>query len=49
MHGQLKPKLFTVLRTGYSKDQFLADLGAGVIVGVVALPLAIALAARRRK
>lgn len=44
MHGQLKPKLFTVLRTGYSKDQFLADLGAGVIVGVVALPLAIAFA-----
>ena len=44
MHSQLKPKLFTVLRTGYSKEQFLADLGAGVIVGIVALPLAIAFA-----
>jgi sulfate permease, SulP family len=44
VHSKLKPKLFTVLRTGYSKEQFLADLGAGVIVGVVALPLAIAFA-----
>ncbi len=44
VHSQLKPKLFTVLKTGYSKDQFLADVGAGVIVGIVALPLAIAFA-----
>jgi SulP family sulfate permease len=36
--------LFTVLKTGYSKDQFLADVGAGVIVGIVALPMAIAFA-----
>jgi SulP family sulfate permease len=36
--------LFTALRSGYSREQFLADLGAGVIVGIVALPLAIAFA-----
>src|SRR5882724_10730162 len=39
----LLPKLFTTLKA-YSKDQFLADLTAGVIVGIVALPLAIAFA-----
>jgi len=44
MPTQLKPKLLTVLRTGYTREQFFADVGAGVIVGVVALPLAIAFA-----
>jgi sulfate permease, SulP family len=39
----LVPKLFTTLKT-YSRDQFVADLTAGLIVGVVALPLAIAFA-----
>ena len=39
----LKPKLFTTLKT-YTKDLFIADLSAGVIVGIVALPLAIAFA-----
>src|SRR6266704_452678 len=39
----LVPKLFTTPK-GYSKDQLLADLTAGVIVGIVALPLAIAFA-----
>jgi SulP family sulfate permease len=39
----LVPKLFTTLR-GYDRAQFLADLGAGVIVGIVALPLTIAFA-----
>src|SRR6266576_129079 len=39
----LVPKLFTTLK-GYSKDQLLADMTAGVIVGIVALPLAIAFA-----
>jgi SulP family sulfate permease len=43
-HQPLTPKLFTVLRTGYSRDQLLADLTAGTIVGIVALPLAIAFA-----
>jgi SulP family sulfate permease len=35
------PKLVTTLR-GYTRGQFLADAGAGVVVGIVALPLAIA-------
>ena len=35
------PKLFTTLR-GYDRRQFANDLTAGVIVGIVALPLAIA-------
>ncbi|HKT59228.1 MAG TPA: sulfate permease [Gemmatimonadales bacterium] len=39
----LVPKIVTTLR-GYDRTQFLADLGAGVIVGIVALPLAIAFA-----
>ncbi len=39
----LVPKLVTTLK-GYSRQNFVADLGAGVIVGVVALPLAIAFA-----
>ena len=39
----LVPKLVTTLRT-YDRTQFMADLGAGVIVGIVALPLAIAFA-----
>jgi SulP family sulfate permease len=37
------PKLLTTLR-GYTRAQLYADLGAGVIVGIVALPLAIAFA-----
>jgi len=40
----LTPKLISVLREGYSRRQFGADLAAGVIVGIVALPLAIAFA-----
>ena len=39
----LVPKLFTTLQT-YSRQQFVADLTAGMIVGIVALPLAIAFA-----
>jgi SulP family sulfate permease len=38
------PKLLTILREGYSREQFVADAGAGLIVGIVALPLAIAFA-----
>jgi SulP family sulfate permease len=38
-----KPKLIDTL-TNYRKDQFFKDLIAGIIVGVVALPLAIAFA-----
>ena len=36
-----KPKFFSTFRN-YSKEQFAADLMAGIIVGIVALPLAIA-------
>ena len=39
----LIPKLFTTLKS-YSRQQLLADLTAGVIVGIVALPLSIAFA-----
>ena len=37
-----KPKLFTTLKQGYDKKTLIQDLLAGVIVGIVALPLAIA-------
>ncbi len=39
-----QPKLFTLLKKGISKEQILKDTIAGSIVGVVALPLAIAFA-----
>ena len=38
-----KPKLLTTLKD-YSKEQFLADVTAGIIVAIIALPLSIALA-----
>lgn len=38
------PKLIVCLREGYSWKQFFNDLGAGIVVGLVALPLAIAFA-----
>jgi SulP family sulfate permease len=38
------PEIVTTLRGGYTRRQLLADLQAGVIVGIVALPLAIAFA-----
>jgi SulP family sulfate permease len=38
-----KPKILTTLK-GYTKAQFSRDLIAGIIVGIVALPLAIAFA-----
>ena len=44
MHRRLEPKLLTVLREGYTRGQFFSDLTAGLTVGVVALPLAIAFA-----
>ena len=36
-----KPRLFSTLKN-YSKETFMSDLMAGIIVGIVALPLAIA-------
>lgn len=44
MSSPLLPKLFTVLKEGYSRKQLMQDLTAGVIVGIIALPLAIAFA-----
>ena len=41
MEIDFKPKFFEALRN-YSKEKFAADLMAGIIVGIVALPLAIA-------
>src|SRR5471030_1235155 len=38
-----KPKIFDTLKN-YTRDQFFKDVIAGVIVGIVALPLAIAFA-----
>ncbi|MBE0567340.1 MAG: sulfate permease [Krumholzibacteria bacterium] len=42
--SKLEPKLVTVLREGYTRALLVQDVTAGVIVGVVALPLAIAFA-----
>lgn len=44
LRAEFTPKLFTALREGISPRQLSQDLMAGVIVGVVALPLAIAFA-----
>ena len=40
---KLKPMLFSNMKT-YSKNQFVKDLIAGIIVAIIALPLSIALA-----
>src|SRR5687767_918435 len=39
----LVPKLYSTLQ-GYTRQQLAADVGAGLVVGVVAIPLAIAFA-----
>lgn len=44
MKEQFTPKLFSLLKRGISRQQLRKDLMAGVIVGIVALPLAIAFA-----
>ena len=41
--SKLKPKLFSVMKT-YTKEQFVKDVVAGIIVAIIALPLSIALA-----
>ena len=43
MHNSLKPKFFTTIKN-YSREQFMNDLTAGIIVAIIALPLSIALA-----
>lgn len=40
---KLKPKLFSVMKT-YTREQFVKDVVAGIIVAIIALPLSIALA-----
>jgi SulP family sulfate permease len=44
MNSVFKPKLWVVLKQGYNRQLFQKDLFAGIIVGCVALPLAIAFA-----
>ena len=40
---EFKPKILELFKKGnYSKDDFRADLIGGIIVGIIALPLAIA-------
>ena len=39
-----RPKLIEALRAGYSRETFVKDLTAGIIVGIVAIPLAVAFA-----
>lgn len=42
--SQFTPKFFSLLKKGISKEQLQKDVIAGLIVGIVALPLAIAFA-----
>lgn len=42
--SRFAPKLLTVLAEGYDRQTFVQDLQAGITVGLVALPLAIAFA-----
>ena len=44
MGNLFRPKIFTVLRDNYNRIRFSRDVLAGVVVGIVALPLAIAFA-----
>lgn len=44
MDKLFKPKFFSVLKGNYTRKQFSSDLLAGIVVGIVALPLAIAFA-----
>lgn len=40
---KLKPMLWSVMK-GYTKEQLVKDIVAGIIVAIIALPLSIALA-----
>ena len=42
--NNFEPKLLTIFKEGYTRQNFLKDLISGIIVGIVALPLAIAFA-----
>lgn len=41
----LKPKLISVLQDGYKKEQLFKDISAGIIAGLITVPLSAALAA----
>lgn len=42
--NEFKPKLFTVLKKGYTRKNLMSDLISGLIVAIVALPLSMAFA-----
>ncbi len=44
MEKIFKPKLFSLLKAGVSRQQISADIMSGIVVGIVALPLSIAFA-----
>lgn len=44
LNGLFQPKLFSLIKEGISKEQIIADIFSGIIVGIVALPLAVAFA-----
>src|SRR5262249_34292513 len=44
MNTAFLPKTFVVFRDGYRRQQLAADVGAGLVVGIVAIPLALAFA-----
>ena len=44
MYRKLEPKLISVFREGYTRKMLAGDLMGGLTVGIVAIPLAIALA-----
>jgi SulP family sulfate permease len=44
MRNIFKPKFFSLIKAGISKKQISSDIMAGIVVGIVALPLGIAFA-----
>lgn len=44
MEKTFKPKFFSILKSGLSRKQISSDILAGIVVGIVALPLGIAFA-----
>lgn len=44
MNSIFKPKFFSLLKTGINNKQLTSDILAGIVVGIVALPLSIAFA-----
>lgn len=44
MNKIFRPKFFTLLQSGFTKRQLTNDILSGIVVGIVALPLAIAFA-----